>query len=84
MNCFNKSLERVLDGVTVARDQMSRIEAEVAKLPPMQRNVFLMRAQQGEEYESIAAALGTTVGAARVHYHQAVKRLRAAMEGEGG
>jgi len=67
-------------GVTVARDQLSRIEAEVAKLPPMQRNVFLMRAQQGEEYESIAQALGTTVGAARVHYHQAVKRLRAAME----
>ena len=35
-----------------------------------------MRAQQGCEYGDIAAALGTTPGAARVHYHHAVKRLK--------
>ena len=34
------------------------------------------RAQQGGDYEEIAAALGTTPGAARVHYHHAVKRLK--------
>jgi len=38
--------------------------------------VFLLRAQQGLEYEEIATALGTTPGAARVHYHHAVKRLK--------
>jgi RNA polymerase sigma-70 factor (ECF subfamily) len=46
----------------------------------MQRDVFLLRAQQGMEYEDIAVALGTTVGAARVHYHHAVKRLKKAVE----
>jgi RNA polymerase sigma-70 factor (ECF subfamily) len=42
----------------------------------MQREVFLLRAQQGLEYGEIAAALDTTPGAARVHYHHAVKRLK--------
>jgi RNA polymerase sigma-70 factor (ECF subfamily) len=42
----------------------------------LQREVFLMRAQLGSEYDEIAVALGTTPGAARVHYHHAVKRLK--------
>ena len=67
-------------GQTVERDLLDRLQSQVASLPPMQRNVFLLRAQQGAEYEEIAAALGTSVGAARVHYHQAVKRLKAVLE----
>lgn len=67
-------------GVLVARDLEARVSREIARLPPMQRNVFLMRAQQGFEYADIAIALETTVGAARVHYHHAVKRLKAALE----
>jgi len=46
------------------------------RLPRLQREVFLLRAQQGLEYEEIAAALATTSGAARVHYHHAVRRLK--------
>jgi RNA polymerase sigma-70 factor (ECF subfamily) len=42
----------------------------------LQREVFLLRTQEGSDYEQIAAALGTTPGAARVHYHHAVKRLK--------
>ena len=63
----------------VAQDTLARLEEQVGQLPPMQRNVFLMRAQQGAAYHEIAGALGTTEGAARVHYHQAVKRIRAAL-----
>ena len=48
----------------------------LARLPSLQREVFLLRVQQGSAYEEIAAALGTTPGAARVHYHHAVKRLK--------
>ena len=50
------------------------------KLPEMQRDVFLMRAQQGMDYDEIAEALETSVGAARVHYHHAMKRLKKALE----
>ncbi|HMH81374.1 MAG TPA: sigma-70 family RNA polymerase sigma factor [Gemmatimonadales bacterium] len=60
----------------VAGEAEARLAAGVARLPRMQREVFLLRAQQGLEYEEIAAALGTTPGAARVHYHHAVTRLK--------
>ncbi|MGQ0701504.1 MAG: RNA polymerase sigma factor [Gemmatimonadales bacterium] len=59
-----------------AREMERRLRSGIAKLPRLQREVFLMRAQQGLEYEEISTALGTTPGAARVHYHHAVKRLK--------
>ncbi|HZI21345.1 MAG TPA: sigma-70 family RNA polymerase sigma factor [Gemmatimonadales bacterium] len=60
----------------VAAEAEGRLRDELRQLPRLQREVFLLRAQQGLEYEEIAAALGTTPGAARVHYHHAVKRLK--------
>ncbi len=65
---------------TRARELENRFQAGVSRLPPMQRDVFLLRAQQGLSYEEIAAALGTTPGAARVHYHHAVQRLKKLLE----
>ena len=62
--------------VTVAGETERRLLDGLARLPRMQREVFLLRAQQGMEYDDIAAALGTSPGAARVHYHHAVKRLK--------
>lgn len=62
------------------RDLEQRLGREVAQLPPMQRHVFLLRAQQGLPYDEIAQALETSEGAARVHYHQAVKRLKQALQ----
>lgn len=53
-----------------------RLRQELSRLPRLQRDVFLLRAQHGREYADIASALGTTAGAARVHYHHAVKRLK--------
>lgn len=65
-------------------EMLERLGRAVSALPTMQRNVFLLRAQQGADYADIAAALGTSVGAARVHYHHAVKRLKVALEWAGG
>src|SRR5256885_9614257 len=55
----------------VAGEAADRLREGLARLPRMQREVFLLRAQQGLDYEEIAAALGTSTGAARVHYHHA-------------
>jgi RNA polymerase sigma-70 factor (ECF subfamily) len=60
----------------VAGETEERLREALERLPRMQREVFLLRAQQGLEYEEIAVALGTTPGAARVHYHHAVRRLK--------
>ena len=63
----------------VVRDLEGRLQQELGNLPAMQRDVFLLRAQQGANYEEIAEVLGTSVGAARVHYHHAVKRIKGAL-----
>jgi RNA polymerase sigma-70 factor (ECF subfamily) len=63
-----------------ASEAEARLQDGLRALPRLQREVFLLRAQQGLEYEEIAAALGTTPGAARVHYHHAVKRLKERMQ----
>ncbi len=60
----------------VADDLAARLGDCLGRLPRMQRDVFLLRAQQGLEYAEIANALGSTPGAARVHYHHAIKRLK--------
>jgi len=59
-----------------AREAEQRLQAGLSQLPRLQREVFLLRAQQGLDYEAIARALDSTPGAARVHYHHAVKRLK--------
>ena len=59
-----------------ADEAEKQVRRGLAQLPRLQREVFLLRAQEGSEYEEIAVVLGTTPGAARVHYHHAVKRLK--------
>jgi RNA polymerase sigma-70 factor (ECF subfamily) len=59
-----------------AGEMEERLRRELSRLPRLQREVFLLRAQHGVEYADIARTLGTTPGAARVHYHNAVKRLK--------
>lgn len=59
-----------------ANETERKLQAGLGTLPRLQREVFLLRAQQGLDYEEIAQSLGTTPGAARVHYHHAVKRLK--------
>lgn len=53
-----------------------RLQAGLGRLAPLQREVFLLRAHEGAGYGEVAAALGISEGAARVHYHHAVKRLK--------
>ncbi|HTR20045.1 MAG TPA: sigma-70 family RNA polymerase sigma factor [Gemmatimonadales bacterium] len=71
---------RAPDGDPQAVAEAGEVERRLAeglqRLTRLQREVFLLRAQQGLEYDEIAAALGTTGGAARVHYHHAVRRLK--------
>jgi RNA polymerase sigma-70 factor (ECF subfamily) len=64
-------------GEAEAAAAAERLGEGLGRLARLQREVFLLRAQQGLAYGSIASALDISEGAARVHYHHAVKRLRA-------
>jgi RNA polymerase sigma-70 factor (ECF subfamily) len=55
------------------------LEAEVARLPPGQRIVFVMRHHQGLKLCEIAEALGLAEGTVKRQLHAAVYRLRQAL-----
>lgn len=75
---YDDDLVGVADPATefAADEAAQRLQDGMASLSPMQREVFLLRVEQGLDYREVAVALATTEGAARVHYHHAVKRLR--------
>jgi RNA polymerase sigma-70 factor (ECF subfamily) len=60
----------------VATESRERLRAAVARLSPTQRDVFTLRVGEGLSYKEIAAAVGTTEGAARVHYHNAMRTIK--------
>jgi RNA polymerase sigma-70 factor (ECF subfamily) len=55
------------------------LESEIARLPPGQRLVFIMRHHQGLKLSEIAEALGLAEGTVKRQLHAAVHRLRAAL-----
>jgi RNA polymerase sigma-70 factor (ECF subfamily) len=60
----------------IAEEAQERVRKSLDALSPMQREVFTLRVQQGLSYKEIAEVLGSTEGAARVHYHNAVKTVK--------
>ena len=68
-------LEYALDGV-VADETEQRMRQAVGHLSPTQKEVFTLRVAEGLSYKEIAEAVGTTEGAARVHYHNAMRAVK--------
>jgi RNA polymerase sigma-70 factor (ECF subfamily) len=64
-----------LDGV-VADETERRLMGVLGRLSPMQREVFSLRVSEGLSYREIADVLGSTEGAARVHYHNALRVVK--------
>lgn len=64
-----------LDAV-VAEETESRMRDALERLTPTQREVFTLRVSEGMSYREIADVAGTTEGAARVHYHNAVRAIK--------
>lgn len=60
----------------VAAEAESKVRRAVDALSPMQREVFTLRVEQGMSYRDIAEIVGTTEGAARVHYHNAMRAVK--------
>ena len=64
-----------LDAV-VADETEARMRDAVARLTATQREVFVLRVSEGMSYREIADGVGTTEGAARVHYHNAMRAIK--------
>lgn len=64
-----------LDGL-VAEETAQRVQDAVARLTPMQREVFTLRVTEGMPYGDIAKLIESTEGACRVHYHNAIRIIK--------
>ncbi len=64
----------------VADESRRRMAAAMQSLTRMQRDVFTLRIQEGQSYREIAEILGTSEGAARVHYHNAMRAVKECLD----
>lgn len=64
-----------LDAI-IAEEAAERVRVALEKLTPTQREVFVLRVQQGMAYKEIAVVVGSTEGATRVHYHNAIETIK--------
>jgi RNA polymerase sigma-70 factor (ECF subfamily) len=60
----------------VGSETGARVARALAHLTVMQREVFVLRVSEGLSYREIAEAVGSTEGAARVHYHHALRTIK--------
>ena len=60
----------------VGQETGARLRGAIDHLTPMQREVFVLRVAEGLSYREIAGTVGTTEGAARVHYHNAMRSIK--------
>jgi RNA polymerase sigma-70 factor (ECF subfamily) len=60
----------------VADESLERVRSAVDSLSPKQREVFTLRVEQGLSYKEIAELTGSTEGATRVHYHNAMRVVK--------
>lgn len=64
-----------LDGL-VADETARKVQTAVSVLTTLQREVFSLRVNEGMAYAEIAVAVGSTEGACRVHYHNAIRSIK--------
>ena len=64
-----------LDAV-VAEETERRVREAVERLTRMQKEGFTLRVTEGLSYKEIAEIVGSTEGAARVHYHNAMRAVK--------
>ena len=78
--------ENESDGLATPHGQLERaqllgvIEKEIEKLPPRQREAFLMRYWEEMDIAETAAAMGCSEGSVKTHYSRAVHALRLLLE----
>ena len=63
-----------------ARELRGHIDAAIAKLPPRQRSIFVLRHFDELSHRDIALVVGSSEGAVRSGYFHALRKLRSALQ----
>jgi RNA polymerase sigma-70 factor (ECF subfamily) len=64
----------------IGSEAAARLRGAIDHLTPTQREVFVLRVNEGLSYRDIADTVGTTEGAARVHYHNAMRAIKESLD----
>jgi RNA polymerase sigma-70 factor (ECF subfamily) len=67
---------------TVEEELLSNVEREVAKMPALIREVYILRAVEGFPFKEIAQIQNAPLGTVLSRMHQAVKRLQPLLQNE--
>jgi len=67
----------------VSAEIRRNVEAELARMTPIERAAFVLRHQEGRSLEEISAALSLNISAAKQAIFRAVRKLRAALPAPG-
>ena len=78
-NCKSESPHAQLE----QRQTLTAIEKEIEKLPPRQREAFLMRYWEEMDIAETAAAMGCSEGSVKTHCSRATHTLAAALAAKG-
>ena len=65
------------------RQERALLWEAVKALPARQREALVLRVQEGYRFSDVARIMKCSVGAAKANYHQAVRKLKAAIGGHG-
>jgi RNA polymerase sigma-70 factor (ECF subfamily) len=68
--------------VLVADETAVRVRQAIERLSPLQKEVFVLRVTEGMAYGEIATLVGSTEGACRVHYHNAMRFVKEFLDDE--
>jgi RNA polymerase sigma-70 factor (ECF subfamily) len=60
----------------VADETAVKVRQAIERLSPLQKEVFVLRVTEGMAYGEIAKLVGSTEGACRVHYHNAMRSVK--------
>jgi RNA polymerase sigma-70 factor, ECF subfamily len=77
-----ESTEASAEARLVEREKAARVRAAVSQLSARQHEVFTLRVDAELPFAQIALTLGISEVNAKVHFHQAVKRLRQVLNEE--
>lgn len=72
-----------LDEVHIMAQKVEYLQSVLEQLPPLRREVFVMRRIQGKSRDEIATALGISAEAVKKHITRAMISIAAAMEEKG-
>ncbi len=78
---FDLSRDERIEAKTEAALELENVHSYLKKLPPLQRDIILMRVWQDLPYKTIANVVGKSEDNCKVIYSRAIKELRLALAG---